>query len=1475
LLTWVLMRNLILILFIASNAGLSAQVEPDKLPTVNQFVKLIERELNIGDGENANWFKAEFAPVFSDSTDSALQDSIISTVIGLRSHQIKTSTGVLGYLKGVLALIDSDAVDLVVWSDWHLTINAFLENKKWRKKLSPYLELSEGLLSNQIIADSRSSVWQFKGGNIKIGVDSIPFVDLNNGVLVCYAKGDSSRIHNTSGRFYPTLGKWRGTGGAVHWEATVFNDSTQFATLSNYEIKLSGTSFLCSPAIFHTELFERNLIGELKFKVKASRNIKDKDYPRFESDDDVLTLKNIFHGIDFEGGVIISGSSIHGKGVGDEPGHLKIYKDDTLFINCTVYDIIFHENGFGATDSELAIYLENDSIYHPGLSVRYDSKGRTLMFILNEEGVGQQAFTDSYHKIEFKVEAITWKIGSPTIDFGSLLLSGRGVGVFRSISNFDIGSYNNMMGIAPIHPLSELWHFIKTRPVKGFYVSEYAYFLKLSQPTVQLMLIDLALNGYVSYDPDDKWCEWLPKADNHLKCKKGRADYDVLAFRSDVSTGANARLGISNKQMQINGIRAFKVSDAQNVVVVPEYGVITMSENRSFTFAGGVKAGKFEFSGRNFEFNYNTFSIELNSVDEMHIRAEVVGEYSASGRPKTRLIRNTIDGITGSIQIDDPSNKSGWRSEYYPDYPVLSSTGPSYVYYDSHSIHKGAYHRNRFRYALDPFEIDSLDNFVKDNLLFSGELLAGGIVPDLQVDLRLMDDFSLGIEASSPLEGYPLYEGLGVIHADLELNMDGLQAAGSIDYLSSHISGDNMVLVPDSAFGITTSYTNESIFNHVPAISSSISYFALHSDVEMLDVITEQERLRCFGDDVMLTGEIHLNTSGMIGSGEFEFEDAYISSSLFDMSEISMSADTADFEITGDDLNALAFKTVNVQADIDFDDRIGDFISHAGLTEIELPAIRYLCTMDKFRWFMDLDQIQLENTTASASNTNFTSVHPDQDSLRFASTIALYKVGDAVVECQNVETMIIADSEIWPNNGEVVVRRDAHMDPLFKAVIYTNRETRYHRFFESSVLVKGRLDYRASATYLYKDVNGLEWPIYFDKIDVDSSYSTVGIAKIPLSQDFFLDPYFEFTGDVTLIANRENLEFDGGARLSINCEGLNMEWIEFSAVIDPKEIAIPIGDVISELGKAHLGVGILLSDAPPFDAYSAFFTKKPDRGDICIFKPEGELRFDKRKDRYVVSTAEKLRDKTVAGTMNELPANGCGVYSSGRTTLPFDLNIINHEFVGDAWIAESGKIKMRGTLALNIYMDSDLEKVLATQINSSARSTPLDFSATSYEYALTEIVGEEITDKAITELMRDGFYKKMPSEIQYTFMLTGLEFTYDKYEDSFVSTAEVGIATIGSHSVFRTIPGRVELIRDRGRDELVIYLHLGENHWYYFEYDTYFNFETNDNNFMEVWNKLNSSDKMLNNHSKDETLRMQVSRHGRRDNFVDRFRDFN
>ena len=164
-----------------------------------------------------------------------------------------------------------------------------------------------------------------------------------------------------------------GREGIVPWENTLFNDSLNYAVLGNYSASLNGTSFKASPAQYHTELFDQVLIGDFTFKVQTVRNISEKIYPRFESDSERLFLENFFPGMDFDGGIVVKGSRLDGTSVEEEPGVLTISRDGNLFIRCETEEIMFRPDGYGSTDASASIYLQNDSIYHPGLSVRFDA----------------------------------------------------------------------------------------------------------------------------------------------------------------------------------------------------------------------------------------------------------------------------------------------------------------------------------------------------------------------------------------------------------------------------------------------------------------------------------------------------------------------------------------------------------------------------------------------------------------------------------------------------------------------------------------------------------------------------------------------------------------------------------------------------------------------------------------------------------------------------------------------------------------------------------------------------------------------------------------------------------------------------------------------------------------------------------------------------------------------------------------------
>ena len=150
------------------------------------------------------------------------------------------------------------------------------------------------------------------------------------------------------------------------------------------------------------------------------------------------------------------------------------------------------------------------------------------------------------------------------------------------------------------------------------------------------------------------------------------------------------------------------LSDSQNVVIFPKEQEVKLKKNRDFTFAGRVKAGRFDFFGKQFSFDYHNFKINLDNVDSLRLRVESddPSEVDEFGNRKLVAVRSVVENITGDLLIDQFGNKSGLKD--FPQYPIFNSKKDSYVYYDRPFIQEGVYTRDDFYFHLDPFTIDSL-----------------------------------------------------------------------------------------------------------------------------------------------------------------------------------------------------------------------------------------------------------------------------------------------------------------------------------------------------------------------------------------------------------------------------------------------------------------------------------------------------------------------------------------------------------------------------------------------------------------------------------------------------------------------------------------------------------------------------------------------------------------------------------------------
>jgi hypothetical protein len=285
-------------------------------------------------------------------------------------------------------------------------------------------------------------------------------------------------------------------------------------------------------------------------------------------------------------------------------------------------------------------------------------------------------------------------------------------------------------------------------------------------------------------------------------------------------------------------------------------------------------------------------------------------------------------------------------------------------------------------------------------------------------------------------------------------------------------------------------------------------------------------------------------------------------------------------------------------------------------------------------------------------------------------------------------------------------------------------------------------------------------------------------------------------------------------------------------------------------------------------------TERGDRDDRPLIAPEGALRFDSKSKRYVISSEAKFHAPESVGNSVELATEGCNLRSTGVVDLPVDYGLLTHQMVGETWVDDAGQFRIKGTLYLDFLFDDGLLKRIASQIPMWQETTPIDVFASGYDVALRTWVGEEAADEAISDLSLTGQFKRVPKELQHTLVLSGVELVYDAQENSFVSEGNLGLVLMGSEQVFMQVKGKLEVQRLKTGDWLRLYLHGGNENWYYFDYRLgTMNVSTTDAPFFDILLEVKAKNRTIKEDGKRFGFQAMGSKK-RRNDFVDRFREF-
>lgn len=1391
------------------------------------FLTEMEAFLAVTNKKDAEKLLEKFKPVWDGRLTGSQRDRIISTSNAMLKKRLKAYPDFSNYLNALIGFAEGGHTQQS-FDNWHSGIDKLLTGSS--RNFSSYLEVCYDLFASNTLYASTSTVWRSSNNRYTFEFDSLPKIVFEMMNLTCYSKGDSGIIYNTSGVYYPNLRKFMGKGGKVTWARAGLPENDVYAELTNYAIDVAGSDYLADQVIFYNkQLFKEPLSGRLTDKLLANVTTETAAYPRFNSNDLNLEIRELVKDASYRGGFSMHGSKIIGSGTVNSPASLTFQRNNIPFLVARSRSFVIRTDRIVTDNASVTFYFDKDSMYHPSLELKYINQSRELTLLRPTGKTTGTPYYDSFHDIDMYFDALVWKIDDPLINLKMMTGGGEAKLIFESSNYFREHRYQQLQAMAEVNPLYTLKQYAEKYQVREVSVSDYSTYLRMNDTQTRGFFLELNSKGFIAYDEKTDVAVIKDKLYFYIAASVGKSDYDILEFGSQISGLPNATINLLNYDINMRGVARVSVSDTQQVYVVPYEQELTLQKGRNFSFNGRVRAGRFDFMGKEFTFNYDEFKFHLKTIDSLSFRVPGT-EPDESGRVPLLRVNSVLQNLTGYLSVDRPDNKSSYKKS--PEYPIFRSDDHSFVYYDYPSIFNGIYQRDRFYFKVDPFTIDSLDNFNPMGMVFDGLFVSAGIFPDMREQLTIQRDYSLGFMKVLGNEGLSAYAGKGQYYEKLALNNTGLRGGGRINYLAADLLSKDFIFFPDSTNADVDDFTMvRKVIAGVefPSAKAKDVYMNWRPYEDKMYLFKKNLGFALYDGKVDHFGNLVLGKEGLYGDGVLTFEQAQLISRRVDYKGITFSADTSDFSLRAPGETVPALATTNMKSFIDLEKRFGEFASNGTGSFVTFPLNRYISYIDKFKWEMDEKSVTLGSPTQTGDGARFVSIHPSQDSLQWYSPYVVYNMNEYILDANKVKEIDVADARIVPGDGKVLIRRDADMKPLTEARVIANRDTRYHTINNANITITSRKNYGGTGDYEYVDQLKVKHLLKMTQIGVDTSLQTFAHGDIPESLNFMLSPNIQYRGRMTIHAPSPTPFFKGFARANHNCESIAVNWFSFAAEIDPSGVNIPVIEPVGERGDKLFSAIWLKSDSAGY--YGSFISPNLNPADHELISAEGLLSFNNanREFKIVPLPEEKKkrspRDKEKEGRpFNEFNSfvmndDQCSFSASGKMNFGVKYGQFKVNALGKAMLDPNIDTLHFDMLAgLDFMFSNDALKLMADLMLSYPTLPAVNDNREIFKEMVPILLGAKESEKFFEEVGLYGNPKKTPDQLQNSIFFTDLKMYYDKTTNSYRSAGNLGVGYVGKYPVGRMLKGFMEVARKRSGDVFNLFLELDGNTWYYFNY---------------------------------------------------------
>lgn len=1299
-----------------------------------------------------------------------------------------------------------------------------------QSNLDKYLKRCTDLFADHILDQKGVTQWIAIDPVFGFPTDTAFVVSVPKCSLMVKTTKDQSVIHDTQGLCMMDEHLWNGKGGRVDWSRFSIPEDKVFGVVHDYQVNLLSSNYTIEHIDFTNQYyFEKPLDCSFEDAVTNAPPTEKTMFPKAMTHHQDVHFSHIFEGVDYLGGFGLVGQSVNFFGKGDSPAQFIFTKNGRIRLRMGAKRFILSENNLVSNQAAMRIYLYDsvlqtvDSIYHNDIGFRFDQGKDMVLLYRKDNGVGTGPYHDTYHEFDIFLEAVYWDRSSDQMDFRRLEgTSGVSEGVVSSVTYFRKADYLKLQGLDMKHPMEHINKFIQIYGDKVFNINDFVAYVKYPLPQVTSLILNLQAAGYLEYDKETQMVTILDRFFDVLASEHREFDYDVIRFQTRATNRQpNIRLSLSTNDMMVFGIwddqtgkelPSITLSDFKHVVILPDNARVVLKKHRSFNFSGCIMAGMYEFFTKDCLFDYNSFSIKMQKVDSLRFYARFDG--------KVYPVEGTLERLTGILEIDERDNKSSVRET--PDYPKFHCPGNAYKFY--RTINGGVFDlelpadsisdallAGKFYYRLDPFSVNSLDNLNSEEISFKGNLVSGGIFPDIAEPLVVMEDHSLGFRhviGDGQRDMYAMYGGKGGFHQEVFLSNDGFYGQGMLSVETSEYVAPRFDLYIDSVTAVTDSFVMNERVNGVPFPKAVCGAMDLKWDVTepMLYATTKEEPIRMY-DSTFFRGVTMLSGEGLRADGELTFGLTRFNSRYFDFDAHSFVADSSDFVLYDEDGTTRAFLAKNYRSAANLAAKKVQYAYLDSRSNLDFPSNQFYCSLQEAEWDMTTNRIHLFSPASSfaeyakattfdelldihAAASKFVSLQPEQDSLEFFCSNADYDMNDYVIHAHDVKIIRVADAALFPSDANIDIQRNAEISPLEHATVLADTLNRKHLYKDAAVSIYGRNKYSALGTKDYLDVEGVATPIFFDRIEpVDGV--TVAHADIADTLDFMLSPYFGFQGEV--ISNAASLldRYEGHFRLAQHCLE-DTVWFISSAEIDPNDVAIPV--VMDKIRKERQGMfNGLCYEYGTGGGYHGNFLKPMNPETVSVLMQDGTLRYDTDSLRYRI-VEEQRPDHYV-----EL-SDRCVVTGHGATNLGLDGGLTKMVCYGTYTNYPNDSITMD---VMNLFQvplfDEQILKEMA-EVYAAVEGEAVDLTQTEYVDYLRTQRGDEAANVLQQEIELGG-YPEIKSHDFYNNMIVipKLHLVWNPTLRAFVSSGKIGLGSFGTNVVNRYVDGFVVVDKRLGK----------------------------------------------------------------------------